>query len=554
MSDLPAGTAPAAPAPAAGPGTPDRGSGGLSRAATTVTAWNLVSRATGFVRVVATAAALGIAALGDTYQRTNQVSNVLFELLAGGMLFSVLVPSFVSTLHGRDRQEARQLAGALATRATLAMAAVVALGIVAAGPVVSALSSGADPATRQAQEDLGVFLLWFVLPQLLLYTVGSVASALLQADNRFVATSVAPACNNIVLTFTMISFAVVHDPSRGLALPTGEKFLLGGGTLAGTLAMTVLPLVALRRAGLAIAPRWTVPDADLAGLARRGLWGAGHVGLNEVLILATVVLAGSVTGGVIAYQTAFTFFLLPHALLAHPIFTTLYPRLSRSGATGDVGAFAQDLSLGLRSMLVLVLPAAGLLAAAAPPSLSLLDLGQLDDRGTRLVALVLAAYLAGLAGYSAFFLLTRASYALGDARRPTMVNLGVTGATVGAMVLAARLLDGPALLVSFGLIHAVTATSGSLILYRQVARAIHTPVPIFHAAARAGFAALLATGCGVGLAGLVGWPTAARAILATGSAAIVGALVYLGVLLIMRSPELDLLRARAGSLVGRRTA
>lgn len=540
-----------APAPAQSPTEP-RASASVGRAATTVTAWNLVARATGFVRVLATASALGIAALGDTYQRTNQVSNVLFELLAGGMLFSVLVPSFVAVLHRDDPDEARQLASALASRALAAMAVVVAVGLVAGEPLIRALTSGADPASRAAQIELGVFLLWFVLPQLLLYTVGSVASALLQADQRFAATSLAPACNNVVVAATMIAFAVVHDPAAGLVLSGGEKLLLGAGTLAGTVAMTVLPLIALRRAGLALAPRWRVPDADLRTLARRGLWGAGHVGLNEVLIISTVVLAGSVTGGVIAYQTAFTFFLLPHALLAHPIFTTLYPRLSRRGTAGDTQAFASDLGLGLRSMVVLLTPVTGVLAVAAVPALSVLDLGQLDDRGTRLVALVLASYLAGLAGYSAFFLLTRASYALGDAKRPTMVNLAVTLSNVGAMVIASRAIDGTSLLVSFGLIHAVTATAGSVGLYLVIRSALSTGVPVASAIGRCAGAAVVATAAAFAVAALIGWASTAAALAAALTAAMVGTVVYLLVLTAMGSPELALLRERASGTLLRR--
>ena len=538
----------ATPAPATAAGGPP---GSIGRAATTVTAWNLVSRMTGFVRVIATASALGIAALGDTYQRTNQVSNVLFELLAGGMLFSVLVPSFVAVLHQDRPDEARQLASALATRALAAMAAVVAVGLVAGEPIIRALSAGADPASRQAQVDLGVFLLWFVLPQLLLYTVGSVASALLQADHRFVATSIAPACNNAVVAATMIAFAMVHDPARGLALTSGEKLLLGGGTLAGTVAMTALPLVALRRAGLGIEPRWRVPEADLRSLARRGLWGAGHVGLNEVLILATVVFAGSVTGGVIAYQTAFTFFLLPHALLAHPIFTTLYPRLSRRGAAGEHAAFAQDLSLGLRSMLFLLIPVTGLLAVAAAPALSLLHLGQLDDRGTRLVALVLAAYLAGLAGYSAFFLLTRASYALGDARRPTLVNLGATVANVAAMAVAAVRLEGTALLLAFGLINAATATGASVVLFRAITRSIATPAPVLATVGRCALAAVPAVAFAFAAAAAIGWRSSTSAVAAAMTTAVVGPVTYLILSSMLRSEELDLFRSRAIHLLAR---
>src|SRR5690606_33927258 len=107
-----------------------------------------------------------------------------------------------------------------------------------------------------------------------------------------------------------------------------------------------------------IRPRWAMDSAEIRPLVRRGPWAAGHVGLNQILILCTVVLVGKVAGGVIAYQTAFTFFLLPHALLAHPIFTALYPRLSRAGSEHDGAGFASDLGRGVRSVVALVLPAA----------------------------------------------------------------------------------------------------------------------------------------------------------------------------------------------------
>ena len=525
----------------------------LGRAATTITIWNLVARITGFVRVIAIASALGIVALGDTYQRTNQVTNVLFELLAGGMLFAVLMPTFVDVLRRNARTEARQLAGALTTRAVAALSVLVIIGMVFSEPIMQALSAGVAPSSRQAQVELGTFLLRFILPQLLLYTIGAVASALLQSDHRFAPTSMAPAFNNIVVTATMIAFAASYDPARGLDLTTGEKVLLGGGTLLGTLAMTIVPLLALWQGGLGIRPAWRVPDADLRGLARRGLWGAGHVGLNEVMMLATVFFAGWVNGGVIAFQTAFTFFLLPHALLAHPIFTALYPRLSRQGAAGDLPAFARNLSLGLRSMVFLLLPATGLMAVAVAPALSIFQFGQLDDRGTRLVALILASYLLGLVGYSTFFLLTRASYALDDARTPTVVNLAVTVGSVGGMGLATALTDGTTLLVSFGFINAITASFGSWILYRHICRHIGRPVPILATLLRGTAGTVAATGAAFGITATIGWHTTIRALAAAGGAAAVGGAVYVAVLAAVHSPELTMVQRRVkGLTAGRR--
>lgn len=523
----------------------------VGRAAATITLWNLVSRITGFVRVIAIASALGIAALGDAYQRANEVSNVLFELLAGGLLFSVLVPSFVELLSDHDRDQARALGSALVGRSLAILSVLVVVGMVASTWIMRGLTVGMSGPTRQQQVELGAFLLLFILPQLLLYAAGSVASAVLQADHRFVATSVAPVFNNVLVTATMIAFIVVHDPARGFSLTGAEKVLLGGGTLLGTVAMTAVPFVALRRCGLGIGVRWHAPGGGLRPLARRGLWGAGHIGVNEVLIGVTIVLSGRVDGGVIAYQTAFTFFLLPHALLGHPIFTALFPRLARRSDPDQRDAFAADLSLGLRSMLLLLLPAAGLIGVAAEPALSLVRFGQLDAHGARLVALVLAGYLVGLAGYSCFYLLTRASYALGDTRRPTLVNLAATSAGVVAMIVVTATVDGTWLLISFGLIHAAAATASSVVLYRMVRHQLGVPVPVLGTTARAAAGAALATLAALGAAAAIGWDRRVHAVLAAAAAVAAGLLVYGGTLTAARTSELTLARQQAGGLLRR---
>ncbi len=508
---------------------PDRG---VATAAVTITFWNLVSRILGFARVISTAAALGIAALGDTYQRTNQVSNLLFELLAGGMLFAVLVPTFVSHRQRETARDTGALAGAITTRAVAALGAVTAIGLILARPLMVALTAGVDDLSRPEQIDLGVFWLWFVLPQLMFYGVGAVSSALLQADNRFVAASVAPAGSSLIVTLTMVVFSLSYDPSQALALTAGQKILLGGGTLAATVVMAIIPVLAAARAGYPLRLGWKVPGREMATLARRGAWAAGHVGTNQVLAISTIVLAGSLNGGVIAYQTAFTFFLLPHALLAHPIFTSLYPRLATSGGEGpsaDLDLFADTLGQGLRTMAALILPASALMAALATPTLDLARVGQLDHRGSELVASTLAAYLAGLAGYSITFLLTRASYALGDARSPTIINLGVTGSIIAAMVVARSLFSGPAMLVAFGLATAAGTTIGAVRQHHRVVGLVGQPIAVRQSLARSTVVA--------GVAGGAAWAVVA----VTDFTGVVGNLLTLGVA--------GAIGAAAGSLV-----
>ncbi|MCB0975925.1 MAG: hypothetical protein KDB02_00565 [Acidimicrobiales bacterium] len=522
--------------------------GTLRRATTTITIWNLVSRLTGFVRVMATASALGIAVLGDTYQRTNQVSNVLFELLAGGMLFSVLVPSFVDELRLGEREGARSLAGALTLRGVAVMGVLVTAGMVLASPISDLLTASADQSTRQTQADLGAFLLLFILPQLVFYVIGAVASGLLQADHRFAAVSAAPALNNLVVIATMITFRVVHDPARGLHLTTGEKVLLGGGTLLGTVAMTVVPLLALRPAGLGMRLRWRVDHGGLGALARRGLWGAGHVGLNQILVLTTIVLAGEVRGGVIAYQTAFTFFLLPHALLAHPIFTALFPRLARHGSARRRDLFADDLGRGLRSITFLVLPATALMAVVTPPALSVVRFGQFDAAGSRLVALVLSAYLLGLVGYSTFFLMTRASYALDEARLPTLVNLAVTASAVLGMVLIAGQVDGNGVLVGFGVVTSITSIGGAVYLTLAVKRRLGTAVRASASVIRTTVSSAAGAAGGFATVSAIGWDSTPHALLSVVTGGLVVAAVTATVLKLVGSEELPTVAGRVRSL------
>ena len=78
-----------------------------------VTAGNLAARITGLLRVVAVGGALGTTYLGNTYQSANLVSNLLFELLAAGILSSVLVPPFVALIDEGKAEDAERLAGAV---------------------------------------------------------------------------------------------------------------------------------------------------------------------------------------------------------------------------------------------------------------------------------------------------------------------------------------------------------------------------------------------------------------------------------------------------------
>jgi putative peptidoglycan lipid II flippase len=525
---------------------PAEGRAGVARSTAAVSSLNLVSRLTGLLRVVAMSGALGATSLGDTYQAANLVSNILFELLAGGLLSAALVPVFVDHIDRGDRPTAVSLAGNLLGIALAGLLVVVALSLLAAPLLMDLLTVGvADPAIQEAQRELGTFLLWFFLPQVLLYAVGAVATALLHADRRFVAAAIAPVFNNVVVIGSMVLFWTMHGDDPSLDLTLAEKVVLGGGATLGVLAMTLVPWVAAGRARMVLRPRWNPRDPRLGPLVAQGLWAAGHLGLNQLFAMATVVVAGGITGGVVAYQIAFTFFLLPYALLANPLTTTLYPRLAAGAAAGRTDDVRGDLSWGLKSMAFVLVPAAFLMAALASPLLEVVRIGNLDVAGADLVSIALSGYMAGLVGYGLSFLLTRASYALGDTRVPTLISLVATGAGVVGLVVGTGLVDGTARVVVLGLVHAAVVSSSAVALatvLRPRLGRLDAMAPLVRDAACGAVAGAVAWG----VATVVGTDSRGAAVVALVVGGLLGVVAYVGAQLAAGSDELRELRGTRG--------
>ncbi len=507
-----------------------------------VTAGNVASRATGLLRVLAIGGALGTTFLGNVYQTANLVSNLLFELLAAGMLSSVLVPPFVALLDADRRDDAERLAGALLGVTLAAMAAVTCAGLLARPWIMRALTVAVpDAAVRREEIRLGSFLLVFFVPQVLLYAVGAITTAVLHSARRFAAAALAPVANNVAVIATMgLFWAMTHDGGAGLDLSLGPKLVLAVGTTLGVLAMTAVPVLAARRAGFHLRPRWDPRHPGLRAIGRAGVWGGAALAASQVLLATTLVLANRVEGGVVAYQIAFTMFLLPHALLAHPVLTTLYPRLAADAVERRWAAFAAALGKGARTIVFTTAAAAALLAVLGEPALRLVRVGALDPDGARLVGDVLAAYALGVTGYAGIHLLTRASYAAGDVRTPAAVGLGVAVGGSALMVAAYSAASGDGRVVVLGLAHSAAMVVGAGVMVALLRRRVGEPVPVVAAAARAVLAGLVAALVATGAARAVGDPDGSRlmAALTLMVGGLAGGAAYLAVQRLVRAPEL----------------
>ena len=157
----------------------------LTRSAAGMGAAAAVSRAFGGVRMVVIAAVLGTTYLGNAFQASNSVSNVLFELLAAGALSAVLVPTFVERFARGEQRRAEEVAGGLLSLAWIGLGVVTLIGIAAAPWLAALLTTGIDdPSIAADQQELTTYLLRFFIPQVLLYALGAVTTAVLHARGR----------------------------------------------------------------------------------------------------------------------------------------------------------------------------------------------------------------------------------------------------------------------------------------------------------------------------------------------------------------------------------
>ncbi len=449
---------------------PLAGAADRNRAAGRMALATVVSRGSGFVRTITVAAVLGATYLGNTYQSTNAIPNLVFELVVAGALQAVLVPVVVERLD-RGRDDATRAASAVlgATTAVLGVLAVV--GVLLAPWIVRGLTVGVDdPAVRNQQIALGTLLLWCFLPQVVFYGLNLVATALLNASGRFSLPALAPTVNNVVVVGAYLLFARMRGgapPSLDLSLP--EALVLGLGTTLGVVAFCVVPFIGARRAGFDLRLRWEPRHPAVSRVVRQGAWAGGYLAASQVVLVVMLVLANSVEGGVVVQQLAYVLFLLPVSLLAVPFITTAFPTLTRLAGRSDWSAYRSEVARTARLVLLSSAVALVVLVAAREVLAELVSLGNAAV-ATEEVARAIAGFALGLPGFAAVLLLTRASYARGEVRSPTVVACVVALVAAIAATVLARNVPADWRIAAIGAGHALAQSVGAFALVALLGR------------------------------------------------------------------------------------
>src|SRR5690606_18399102 len=247
------------------------------------------------------------------YSSANILPNILFEVAAGGALAGAVVPLLAGPIARGMRGDVDRIASAILgwTLAVLVPLAVVV--VLLADPIAGLLVQEAG--SRQAQLAAG-FLRVFA-PQIPLYGVAVTLIGVLQAHKRFLAPALAPLVSSVVVIGVYLTFgAMVADPADTDALDGGALAVLGWGTTAGVVALSLPMRWPVRRVGVRLRPTLRFPPGVLARARSLAFAGVGALVAQQLSVLVSMVLAnryGQETFPVLQSLQAVYFF--PYAVL-----------------------------------------------------------------------------------------------------------------------------------------------------------------------------------------------------------------------------------------------
>ncbi|MCU1602665.1 MAG: integral rane protein MviN [Frankiales bacterium] len=410
----------------------------LLRSTRTMALGTVASRATGFLRTAMLAAVLGVKTVALAFNVANTAPNIVYELLLGGILTSVIVPLVVRANKDGVGEE---LVQRLLTLAVLVLGAASLLLVLFAPLIVDVyVNQGVDDQTRH----LAVVFARFFLPQILFYGVGAVLGAYLNTQGSFGPPMWAPVLNNVVVIVTLVLFAFLPGPSHltSATITDTQLAVLGIGVTLGIVAQTVALLPALRRSGLHLRPRFDFRSATagtgLGPAAQLARWTFFYVVCNQLVLVVVAQLASGAPKdrGYPSYTYAFLLWQLPHAVVAVSVITALLPAMSGAAAEGRLDEVRRQLDRGLRLTVSVLVPAAVAYVVLGRPLATLVfGHGETSVADARFIGTLLAVFACGLVAFSTYQLQLRAFYALQDTRTPAMVNLAVNATTVALDVL-----------------------------------------------------------------------------------------------------------------------
>ena len=379
-----------------------------------VSLMTMLSRVLGLARDMVIANQFGAGAGADAFFVAFKIPNFLRRLFAEGAFAQAFVPVLSEYRSQRSQAEVRRLLGAVAGTLGLVLMVLTALAVFGSPVIAYVFAPGFhDDPVKFA---LTAEMLRITFPYLLLISLTAFAGSVLNSYDRFAV----PAFTPVLLNLAMIAAALWLSPR--LSVPV---VALAWGVLIAGILQFFFQLPFLMRIGLLPRPRLDYRHEGVQRILKLMVPALFGVSVSQINLLLDTILASFLqTGSVSWLYYSDRLMELPLGVFGIAIATVILPSLSRKYAEKSTDEFSRMMDWGVRTVLLIGLPAALALALLAEPLLiTLFYHGALEPRDIEMAAMSLRAYSAGLIAFMLIKVLAPGFFARQDTRTP--VRIGV---------------------------------------------------------------------------------------------------------------------------------
>ncbi len=406
----------------------------LHKAIGTIGGLTMVSRVFGFAREMLMSRIMGASGAADAFLVAFRLPNTFRRLFGEGAFSAGFVPLFSQRYHGPGGLEEAKKFSEEVLAVFLPTLFIFTLVFEAAMPAfVWAIASGY--ADEPAKFDLTVFLTRITFPYLLLISLVSLFSGVLNSLTKFAAAAFAPALLNIAMLA-----ALLLVPTGGI--PTAIALSVGV-TVGGVLQLALLWNSA-RKAGVSLRlrkPKITPSVKQFFVVVIPATLGAGVYQISQLIdtFFATRLPEGSMS--YLNYSDRLN--QLPLSVIGTALGTAILPQISRFIAKGEPDEAARVQGQAVELSMLLCLPAALALAVVAGPLVAaMFQGGRFTAEDAHITGNTLAIIVSGLPAYVLVKVITPGFYARNDTKTPVKT---------AAVVLIANVLLNFALIPQFGI-------------------------------------------------------------------------------------------------------
>ncbi len=367
-----------------------------------------LSRVLGLAREIVAASFFGTSGPASAFTIAFQIPNLVSNLFANAALSAAFVPVFTDLLQQGRKREAFRLASTLFWIMLIALGAITAIFVLAAGVIMPLLTG---PTFNAPLDALTVGLSQVLFPVVLLIGLIGLLVGILQSYEHFTIPAISPAVWNLVIIVLLV---LLRPHFHGGYEDGNQLYAYAIAILAATFVQLLMVFGALGRIDfrLQFSIDWHDPRIrQVFGLMLPVTIGLGILNLDQLInsVFGTLVSEEAPR----AIDNAFRIYMLPQGLFSVAVATVLFPTLSRMAARNDVSDMRRTIGVGMRQINLLLIPAAVFLLVLTTPIVRLVfERGHFNGTSTELVSEALFWFAFSLPFGGLNLLLTRVFFAV----------------------------------------------------------------------------------------------------------------------------------------------